>query len=181
MGDFGRNGWESTTDRLKQLVKDENLTLRQLALRATTPKSAFIGAPEQVADAMQDWFESGAVDGFMLSSSVLPDGFNDFIDLVLPILKERGLFRSEYESRHAAGEPGSAGSAEPLRRRRPRPAVACSQIGPGWVEKPIPAAIVRGNVLAHAFRNSRFGHLSGAAAPGPGVGLAVSGGALAVG
>ena len=127
LGDFGRNGWESTTDRLKEMVNRENLTLRQLALRATTPKGPFIGTPEQVADTMQDWFESGAVDGFMLSSSVLPDGFNDFVDHVLPILKERGLFRTEYEAdtlrgnlglpmpanRFAAAEP-SAANAEAL-------------------------------------------------------------------
>jgi FMN-dependent oxidoreductase (nitrilotriacetate monooxygenase family) len=106
LGDFGRNGWESTTDRLKQLVKEENLTLRQLALRATTPKSAFIGTPSQVADTMQEWFESGAVDGFMMSSSVLPDGFNDFVDHVVPILKERGLFRTEYEACTLRGNLG---------------------------------------------------------------------------
>ena len=106
LGDFGRNGWESTTDRLKQLVKDEDLTLRQLALRATTPKSVFIGTPDQVADTMQNWFEAGAADGFMMSSSVLPDGFNDFVDQVLPILKERGLFRTEYESDTLRGNLG---------------------------------------------------------------------------
>ena len=106
LGDFGRNGWESTTDRLKQLVKEENLTRRQLALRATTPKSGFIGTPTQVADTMQEWFESGAVDGFMMSNSVLPDGFNDFIDHVLPILKDRGLFRTEYESDTLRGNLG---------------------------------------------------------------------------
>ena len=106
LGDFGRNGWESTTDRIKQLVKDENLTLRQMALRATTPKSAFIGTPAQVADTMQAWFQAGAADGFMMSSSVLPDGFDDFIDHVLPILKQRGLFRTEYESDTLRGNLG---------------------------------------------------------------------------
>ena len=106
LGDFGRNGWESTTDRIKQLVKDENLTLREMALRATTPKHVFIGTATYVADTMQAWFEAGAADGFMLNSAVLPDGFNDFIDQVLPILKERGLFRTEYESDTLHGNLG---------------------------------------------------------------------------
>ncbi|MCH8282353.1 MAG: LLM class flavin-dependent oxidoreductase [Chloroflexi bacterium] len=106
LGDFARNGWESATDRIKQVVKDENLTLRQMALRSTTPKSAFIGTPDQVADTMQAWFEAGAADGFMLNNSVLPDGFNDFIDHVLPILKQRGLFRTEYESDTLRGNLG---------------------------------------------------------------------------
>ena len=97
LGDFARNGWETATDRLKKLAKDENLTLRQMALRTTTPKNNFSGTPEQVADIMQEWFEAGVVDGFMINCAVLPVGFNDFIDLVLPIMKDRGLFRTGYE------------------------------------------------------------------------------------
>ena len=77
-----------------------------MALRSTTPRHEFIGTPAQVADRMQEWFESGAADGFMLSGSVLPDGFIDFIDHVLPILKERGLFRTEYEADTLRGNLG---------------------------------------------------------------------------
>ena len=108
LGDFARNGWESATDRIKQQVKEENLTLRQMALRATTPKHIFIGTASYIADTMQAWFEAGAADGFMMNSAVLPDGFNDFIDQVLPILKERGIFRTEYESATLHGNLGLA-------------------------------------------------------------------------
>ena len=108
LGDFGRNGWESATDRIKKLARDENLTLRQMALRSTTPKPAFIGTPTQVADSMEAWFEAGAADGFMMNSAVLPDGFNNFVDQVLPILKERGLFRVEYEADTLHGNLGLA-------------------------------------------------------------------------
>ena len=106
LGDFGRNGWESTTDRIKQTAREENLTLRQVALRSTTPRHKFIGTPEQVADTMQEWFEAGAADGFMVNNSVLPVGFDDFIDLVVPILKERGIFRTEYEASTLHGNLG---------------------------------------------------------------------------
>jgi FMN-dependent oxidoreductase (nitrilotriacetate monooxygenase family) len=98
LGDFARNGWESATDRLKHVAREEHLTLRQLALRTTTPKSVFVGTPTHIADTMQVWFEAGAADGFMISGAVLPDGLCDFIDHVLPILQERGLFRTEYEA-----------------------------------------------------------------------------------
>ena len=108
LGDFARNGWESSTDRLKQMARDEKLTLRQMANRATTPKTPFLGTPERVADIMQEWFESGAADGFMLNGAVLPQAFDDFIDHVLPILKERGLFRSEYEATTLRGNLGLA-------------------------------------------------------------------------
>lgn len=106
LGDFARNGWESTTDKLKHLARSERLTLRQLALRTTTPKSAFIGTPTQVADTMQAWFEAGAADGFMVSAAVLPDGLYDFIDQVVPMLQERGLFRTEYEADTLRGNLG---------------------------------------------------------------------------
>ena len=106
LGDFGRNGWESTTDRIKQSARDDNLTLRQVALRATTPRHKFIGTPEQVADTMQAWFEGGAADGFMVNNSVLPVGFHDFLDMALPILKDRGLFRTEYEADTLHGNLG---------------------------------------------------------------------------
>jgi alkanesulfonate monooxygenase SsuD/methylene tetrahydromethanopterin reductase-like flavin-dependent oxidoreductase (luciferase family) len=106
LGNFGRNGWESTTDRLKHVAREEQLTLRQLALHTTTPKSLFVGTPTHIADTMQAWFEAGAADGFMISGAVLPDGLCDFIDHVLPILQERGLFRTEYEADTLRGNLG---------------------------------------------------------------------------
>lgn len=106
LGDYGRNGWESATDRLKQLAAAERLTLRQLALRTATPRHPFIGTAEQVVDTMQEWFGGGAADGFMVNNAVLPAGFYDFLDQVLPLLKERGLFRAEYESATLHGNLG---------------------------------------------------------------------------
>ena len=106
LGDFGRNGWESTTDRIKELARAEGLTLRQMALRSTTSKHAFIGTPAYIADTMQAWFEAGAADGFMLTGAVLPDALIDFIEHVLPILQKRGLFRTEYEADTLHGNLG---------------------------------------------------------------------------
>ena len=108
LGDFARNGWESATDRIKKVSKEEGLTLRQMALRSTTPKGPFIGTAEHIADTMQAWFEAGAADGFMMNASVLPQGFDDFVDHVLPILKDRGLFRTEYEHDTLRGNLGLA-------------------------------------------------------------------------
>ena len=106
LGDYGRNGWESATDRIKQTARDENLTLRQVAQRATTSRHKFIGTATQVADTMQEWFEGSGADGFMVNNSVLPVGFTDFLELVVPILKERGIFRSEYEADTLHGNLG---------------------------------------------------------------------------
>ncbi|MGG3797948.1 LLM class flavin-dependent oxidoreductase [Metabacillus fastidiosus] len=97
IGDIGKNNFQSTTDRIKRMAKEESLTLREVALRVVSPKSSFVGTPEEIADLLQTWVEEGAADGFMIGNAVLPDGLTDFIQYILPILRERGLFRTEYE------------------------------------------------------------------------------------
>ncbi|MDN3016900.1 LLM class flavin-dependent oxidoreductase [Paenibacillus sp. BSR1-1] len=96
LGDLGQNSFQSHTNRIKKQAKEHNLTLRQVALRETTPKPAFFGTPEKVADLIQEWFEKEGADGFIIGSAV-PNGLNDFVDLVVPILQNRGIFRTEYE------------------------------------------------------------------------------------
>jgi len=54
-------------------------------------------AIQQIADRMQTWFESGAADGFNLMPPYFTGGLDVFIDEVVPILRRRGLFRSDYE------------------------------------------------------------------------------------
>jgi alkanesulfonate monooxygenase SsuD/methylene tetrahydromethanopterin reductase-like flavin-dependent oxidoreductase (luciferase family) len=93
---FGANSNQSAVTRIVAAVKAENLTLRETALRFATPRGHFVGAPEQVADALQDWFEGRASDGFVLFES-LPGQLEAFVDLVVPILQARGLYRTEYE------------------------------------------------------------------------------------
>ncbi|MFE4569762.1 LLM class flavin-dependent oxidoreductase [Paenibacillus chitinolyticus] len=105
LGDLGKNSFQSGTDKIKQEAKEKNLTLRQVALQAATPKGHFIGTPEKVADLIQEYFEAGAVDGFMLSAAV-PSGLEDFVDHVVPILQQRGIFRTEYESDTLRGNLG---------------------------------------------------------------------------
>ncbi|GAB7532899.1 LLM class flavin-dependent oxidoreductase [Pseudomonas sp. 3A(2025)] len=97
LGDLGSNSQKGGSDRIKQLAKDENLTLREVALYFSRPRRDFVGTPEQVADTVQTWFEQGAADGFIINS-VLPDGLKYFAELVVPILQQRGLFRTEYQS-----------------------------------------------------------------------------------
>ncbi|WP_405079854.1 LLM class flavin-dependent oxidoreductase [Paenibacillus chitinolyticus] len=105
LGDLGKNSFQSGTDKIKQEAKEKNLTLRQVALQAATPKGRFVGTPEKVADLIQEYFEAGAVDGFMLSAAV-PTGLEDFVDHVVPILQQRGIFRTEYESDTLRGNLG---------------------------------------------------------------------------
>ncbi|MDW5593846.1 LLM class flavin-dependent oxidoreductase [Conexibacter stalactiti] len=81
------------------IVERERPTLRQLLHRLAGARGhrVIAGAPEQIADTMQQWFEAGAADGFNVMPPYLPGGLEAFADQVVPLLRERGLFRSEYE------------------------------------------------------------------------------------
>ncbi|QLG38960.1 LLM class flavin-dependent oxidoreductase [Paenibacillus sp. E222] len=105
IGDLGSNTFRSTTDKIKQQAREQGLSLRQVALLASTPRTSFIGTPEQIADQIQEWFEGGAADGFNIRT-VVPNGLGDFVDLVVPVLQERGLFRTEYEHETLRGNLG---------------------------------------------------------------------------
>ena len=95
LGTLGNDSHKGTSDQLKQLARDEGLSLRELALRFSRPRRDFVGTPEQVADALQHWFENGAADGFIINS-LLPDGLQYFTEHVVPLLQARELVRSGY-------------------------------------------------------------------------------------
>ena len=52
--------------------------------------------PEQLADRMEEWLRRGAADGFNVMPDALPTGLEAFVDQVVPVLQDRGLFRKEY-------------------------------------------------------------------------------------
>lgn len=88
----------SRAELLTALARREDLTIRQLALRVAAGRGHHIvlGTPEEVADRMQEWFDGRAADGFNIMPPFFPEGLEDFTELVVPILQERGLFRTEY-------------------------------------------------------------------------------------
>ncbi|MDR9809841.1 LLM class flavin-dependent oxidoreductase [Rhizobium hidalgonense] len=56
-----------------------------------------VGAPEQIADRLQTWIGEGDIDGFNLARTVAPESLRDFVELVVPVLQERGVFKADYE------------------------------------------------------------------------------------
>ena len=92
------NASKSGRERAIALAKRENLTVRQLAQRLGGYSGlCILGTPEQIADEMEDWLETRGSDGFNLMFPYLPEGLDDFVDRVVPVLQRRGLFRTEYE------------------------------------------------------------------------------------
>jgi FMN-dependent oxidoreductase (nitrilotriacetate monooxygenase family) len=112
---------------LLEKVKRENLSVRQLyeTVSAGFWHMGVIGTPASIADTMEEWFTTGAADGFNIQSPCIPVDSADFVELVIPELQRRGLFRTEYEtttlrghlglrparSRHAMQDPLLAASA----------------------------------------------------------------------
>jgi FMN-dependent oxidoreductase (nitrilotriacetate monooxygenase family) len=80
-------------------ARRENMTLRDLYNLVAAARGHWVlcGSPETVADTLQLWFDERAADGFNVMPPYFPEGFNDFVDLVVPILQERGLYRRGYE------------------------------------------------------------------------------------
>jgi FMN-dependent oxidoreductase (nitrilotriacetate monooxygenase family) len=84
-----------------EIGRNEGLTLRQLALRASASLAglAVRGSGEHIADVMEEWFRSEAADGFNIQPAYLPGGLHDFVTHVIPVLRRRGLVRREYRGR----------------------------------------------------------------------------------
>ncbi|ASR01687.1 NtaA/DmoA family FMN-dependent monooxygenase [Gordonia rubripertincta] len=77
---------------------DSGATLREV-LAVTDSGNAhlrFVGTPEQVADRIAEWFAAGAADGFNINPAISPTGLTDFVDQVIPLLQEKGIYKREY-------------------------------------------------------------------------------------
>ena len=81
-----------------ETARRENLTVRQVYERLLVSKGhrQLIGSPADIADSLQEWFESRGADGYNVMPAVMPGGLRDFVDLVVPELQRRGLFRKAY-------------------------------------------------------------------------------------
>ena len=84
-----------------QRARDENLTIRQLYERVSGGfwHMGVVGTPTTIADLMEEWFTTGAADGFNIQPPCIPVDSEDFVELVTPELQRRGLFRTEYETK----------------------------------------------------------------------------------
>jgi len=92
------NASKSAQERVVALARRENLTVRQLAQRVGGyGGSAFVGTPASIADEMQEWLEREACDGFNIMFPTVPAGLDEFVEMVVPELQRRGIFRTEYE------------------------------------------------------------------------------------
>jgi FMN-dependent oxidoreductase (nitrilotriacetate monooxygenase family) len=102
-----------TAGQWRRLAETKRLSIRETIIEATGRQS-FIGTPDQVAEEMIEYVETDACDGFILVPHITPGGIDDFVDRVVPLLQERGAFRTEYRTqtlREHLGLPSNARDA----------------------------------------------------------------------
>ena len=94
-------GMKSRQALIRQIADENGYSIRQLYEWVASARGHYtiVGSAAQVADMLQEWFTQGAADGFNILPPWLPTGLTDFVDLVIPELQRRGLFRTEYEGR----------------------------------------------------------------------------------
>ncbi|MER5665958.1 NtaA/DmoA family FMN-dependent monooxygenase [Streptomyces mirabilis] len=94
-------GWVRVADPLavaekwRALSRAKGLSIRQTVIEASGRQS-FVGTPETVAAELDEFVTTGAADGFILVPHLTPGGLDEFVDRVVPLLQERGAFRTEY-------------------------------------------------------------------------------------
>jgi alkanesulfonate monooxygenase SsuD/methylene tetrahydromethanopterin reductase-like flavin-dependent oxidoreductase (luciferase family) len=84
---------------LYETARRENMTLRDLYNLTAAARGHWVlcGTPKRIADTLEEWFVEEAADGFNVLPPYFPGALVDFVDLVVPELQARGLFRREYE------------------------------------------------------------------------------------
>lgn len=92
------SGIRGLVQGVRRAMGDQQLTLRVLANhRATLLQGPrFVGTGVQVADQMQEWFYNRSCDGFVIAATHFPGAFEEFVRLVVPELRSRGLVRDDY-------------------------------------------------------------------------------------
>ncbi|MES2886837.1 MAG: LLM class flavin-dependent oxidoreductase [Pseudomonadota bacterium] len=110
----GENGRGRFQQQL-ELAQREQLTIRQLVLKFRVARGHVqaIGSVKTVADLIEQWFVEKGADGFNVVPPYLPSGFVDFVNLVVPELQRRGIFRKEYEGRTLRDHLGLRRPANP--------------------------------------------------------------------
>lgn len=93
------NASKSSREKIIERARNERLTVRQLAqwIGGSFGTLELVGTPRTIADAMEAWLLGDACDGFNIMFPFLPQGLDDFVDLVVPELQRRGIFRRHYE------------------------------------------------------------------------------------
>jgi FMN-dependent oxidoreductase (nitrilotriacetate monooxygenase family) len=94
--------------RWRERAQAENLSIRELII-AVTSREQFVGTAAHIADEIDRYVQADACDGFILVPHLTPHGLDEFVDTVVPLLQERGAFRTGYPGETLREHLGLAG------------------------------------------------------------------------
>ncbi len=108
----------SRSEIFRRRALEDGLSLRELVIEDArgTGHGFFIGTPEQAADHMIEWFDERACDGFNVNAPFMPGGMEMMCTRLIPVLQERGYFRTEYEGSTLREHLGLDAPASVIRR-----------------------------------------------------------------
>ncbi|MEC3976519.1 NtaA/DmoA family FMN-dependent monooxygenase [Amycolatopsis sp. H20-H5] len=85
----------ATAAKWRAIAEEKKLSIRELVIEMTT-RQQFVGTASGIAETIDDYVQSDAADGFVLVPHLTPGGLDEFVDKVVPHLRERGVFRTDY-------------------------------------------------------------------------------------
>jgi alkanesulfonate monooxygenase SsuD/methylene tetrahydromethanopterin reductase-like flavin-dependent oxidoreductase (luciferase family) len=89
---------QTFSQTLLDMARREKMTLRDLYNITAAARGHWViyGTPKRIADIMEEWFTGGLADGFVVMPAYFPGAFDDFVNLVVPELQRRGIYRKDY-------------------------------------------------------------------------------------
>jgi len=114
--------------RWRELAARKGLSLREVVIEVTS-RASFVGSPATVAEALDRYVQADAADGYILVPHLTPHGLDRFVDDVVPLLQERGVFRADYEGTTLRDHLGLARPPGRAASPVPDPALATSSRG----------------------------------------------------
>jgi N-acetyl-S-(2-succino)cysteine monooxygenase len=110
---------QSFSKALLEMARREKMTLRDLYNITAAARGHWViyGTPKRIADTLEEWFTAERADGFVVMPAYFPGAFDDFVNLVVPELQRRGLYRKEYSGTTLRDHLGLARPTHPAQSR----------------------------------------------------------------
>ena len=89
----------------RELAERDKLSIRDLIIKVTA-RQEFVGTPQTIADEINTYVQADAADGFVFAPHLTPGGFDEFVEKVIPILQDKGVYREEYSTSTLKGNLG---------------------------------------------------------------------------
>ncbi|MEJ5080678.1 NtaA/DmoA family FMN-dependent monooxygenase [Ochrobactrum sp. MYb379] len=89
----------------RELADRDKLSIRDLIIKVTA-RQEFVGTPQTIADEINTYVQADAADGFVFAPHLTPGGFDEFVEKVIPILQDKGVYREEYSTSTLKGNLG---------------------------------------------------------------------------